>query len=170
MRFKDKVAIVTGAGSGMGREEAMVLAREGAAVVIAEINEANGQKVAKEIEDFGGKVLALQVDVSQSKDIEEMAKMTLDKFGRMDILVVNAGIEEPFGPTHELTETSWDRMTDVHLKGTFLCCKAVLPQMIKQRSGKIVTISSVGVKLRAPGSPHYLASKAGIEALTKTLA
>ncbi len=170
MRFKDKVAIVTGAGSGMGEAIAKFFVGEGCKVVIAEINEKNGNKVADEIDKSGGKALAVKVDVSKSKDVENMVQKTIAEFGKIDILIANAGIEDPMTLLHEISEEKWDRMQGVHMKGTFLCCKAVLPHMMKQKSGKIVSFSSVGVKVRVPGSSHYAANKGGIEAMTKSMA
>ena len=170
MKFTNKVCIVTGAGSGLGKVTALLMAKEGASVVIAEKNVESGEKSAQEMETSGGESLFLEVDVSQSRDTRKMAQKTIERFGKIDILVANAGILEPVTPTHEVTEKSWDRLTGVHLKGTFLCCKAVLPYMIAQKSGRIVTCSSVSVKLRAPGSIHYVASKAGIEAMTRSMA
>jgi len=175
MRLKDRVAIVTGAGSGMGREEALTLAKEGCKVVIAEIKEENGKKVAEELKNQGFQSLFIKTDVSKSHDTERMVEETLDKFGKIDILIANAGILGPQYPTHEMPEETWDRVVDVHLKGTFLCCKAVLGHMIKQRGGKIITVSSVSTALRGSavgsiGCIHYIAAKAGIEAFTRVLA
>lgn len=175
MKLKDKVAIVTGAGSGMGRAESLALAKEGCSVVIAEINEEKGKKVAQEAEAMGLKAMFIKVDVSKGEDTTKMAKETLDKFGRIDILVANAGILGPRHPTHEMPEEAWDWVVGVHLKGTFLCCKAVLNQMIKQRSGKIITVSSVGAALRGVAASginaiHYITAKGGIEAFTRVLA
>jgi 3-oxoacyl-[acyl-carrier protein] reductase len=169
MRVKDKVAIVTGGGSGIGEEIVLLLAKEGASVVVAEIFEERARKVARKIQESGGKALPLMVDVSNSKDVGFMVERTLDRFRQIDILVANAGILEPPSLLHEITEERWDRVTGVHFKGTFLSCKAVLPKMVEQRDGKIITFSSVGLKRRVAEFTDYIACKAGIEAMTRAM-
>ena len=168
MKLKNKVAIVTGSGQGIGREIALTLAKEGAKVVVSDVTDKISE-VVKEIEALGCKSLALKVDVSNSKDTEEMVKKTLKKFGRIDILVNNAGIFRT-SILAEMKEEDWDKVIAIDLKGVFNCSKAVLQTMIKQKYGKIVNISSVaGTSLGFPGSTHYSAAKAGIIGFTHAL-
>lgn len=169
MRLKDKVAIVTGAGQGIGRGIALALAREGAKVVVSDISD-KASEVVKEIEDLGSEALAVKADVRDSGKTEEMAKAAIDKFGRIDILVNNAGIY-PFKPLIEMTEGDWDRVLGVNLKGVFNCTKAVLPKMIEQKSGSIINISSIaGSVVGYSNLVHYSASKAGMLGFTRAAA
>ena len=167
--MKDKIAIVTGAGQGIGRGIALALAKDGAKVVVADITDKRFE-VVKEIEALGSQALAVKCDVSNRSDVESMVKEALNKFGRVDILVNNAGIY-PFKPFAEMTEQDWDRVLNVNLKGVFYCVKAVLPKMIEQRYGKIINLSSIaGSVVGFPSLVHYSASKAAIAGFTKSLA
>jgi 3-oxoacyl-[acyl-carrier protein] reductase len=169
MRLKNKVAIVTGSGQGIGREIALTLAKEGAKVVISDITDMV-YDVVKEIEKIGSQALAIKTDVSKRKETEEMAKKTLQKFGRIDILVNNAGIF-PFKSLLEMEEEDWDRVLSINLKGVFNSSKAVLPIMVKQKYGKIINIASVaGTRVGFLNLAHYSASKGGILGFTKTAA
>src|SRR4051812_41067110 len=168
-RLRDRVAIITGGGHGIGRAYAQRLAEEGAKVVIAELDAAAGERVAAEL---GG--LAVRTDVSDQSNCERMAALTLERFGRIDILVNNAAIFHSVpmsrAPFDEIDPAEWDRMMAVNLRGTWFACRAVVPQMRKQRYGKIVNISS-GTALKGTGSRiHYVTSKAGILGFTRTLA
>ncbi|MEM7826468.1 MAG: SDR family NAD(P)-dependent oxidoreductase, partial [Candidatus Aenigmatarchaeota archaeon] len=166
MKLKDKVAIVTGAGQGIGREIALALAREGAKVVVTDIT-GKEEEVAKEIESLGGEAIALKLDVCSNEDAKRMTEEVLKKFGRIDILVNNAGIY-PFKPFVEMEEKDWDKVLDVNLKGTYNCTKAVVPAMIQQRYGKIINISSIaGTTVGFTQLVHYSASKAGMVGFTK---
>jgi len=169
MKLKDKVAIVTGAGQGIGRAIALTLAREGAKVVVSDISD-KAREVVKEIEDFGSEALAIKADVWNSKETQKMAKATIEKFGRIDILVNNAGIY-PSKSLVEMEEEDWDRVLGVNLKGVFNCTKAVLPKMIEQKRGIIINISSIaGAVVGFSKLAHYSASKAGIIGFTKAAA
>jgi 3-oxoacyl-[acyl-carrier protein] reductase len=169
MRLKDKVAIVTGAGQGIGKEIALSLAKEGAKVVVSDITDMI-HDVVKEIESSDSQALAIKTDVSKIKETEEMVKKTLQKFGRIDILVNNAGIF-PFKSLLEMEEEDWDRVLNVNLKGVFNCTKSVLPMMKKQKFGKIVNIASIaGTKVGFSNLAHYSASKGGILGFTKSSA
>jgi len=178
MELSGKVAVVTGAGQGLGKAIAMELGRAGANLVLTDIVEDTIRKVKEEIEGMGRKGLAIRADVSKWQDAEGMAKKTLEKFGRIDILVNNAGIS-PRGKGGgrlnivEIDEEGWDRVMNVNLKGVFNCSKAVIPTMIKQQSGKIVNMGSITGITGGAGSPasgHYSVSKAGVICLTKVLA
>lgn len=172
MRFKDKVVIVTGAGQGIGRAYANAFAEEGAKVVIAEINEANARAVAKEITDKGFRAIAIATDVSDANSVDKMVKTTVEKYARIDVLVNNAGILNAIEmrPLEELSLKEWNRVIAVNLTGMFLCCKAVAPIMKSQKEGKIINISSGVVMVGRPYYPHYVASKAGVIGLTRSLA
>jgi 3-oxoacyl-[acyl-carrier protein] reductase len=170
-----KVAIVTGAGRGIGRGTALELARAGAKLVLAGIRENSIEKVKSEIEEMGREAIAVQTDISKWEDAQRMSKRAIEKFGQIDILVNNAGIHPQneqnlrFG-TLEIGDSDWDLVIDTNLKGPFNCSKAVIPYMISQRYGRIVNVSSVTGLTGQVGSSPYCASKAGIMALTKVLA
>ena len=170
MDLTDKVAIVTGAGQGIGRAIALRLAGAGATVVVAEMNRKVGEVVAKEIQALGGKSLVVEVDVSKRDQTQRMAQQTLDTFNQIDILVNNAGIAGKTATLPDLEESDWDAVLDVNLKGVFLCCKAVIDHMIERQYGKIVSVASIAGKEGNPTLIPYSASKAGVICLTKALA
>ena len=169
MDLAGKVAIVTGAGKGLGWAIAERLARDGAQVVIAEIDWGSAREKAALLQQRKGGSLAIRVDVSQWPEVQKMVAETVERFGRVDILVNNAGILGPALTVAEYPEDRWDEVIAVNLKGTFLCSKAVLSVMKKQGSGSIVNIASVAGKEGNPDMGPYSVSKAGIIALTKTL-
>lgn len=171
MRLKDKVAIITGAGQGIGKAYALRFAQEGAKVVIAEINLKNAQAVAKEIMEKGGEALVIKTDVSQEKDTQVMAQKTTKRFGRIDILVNNAAIYYGMGlkPFSFITVAEWDRLFEVNVKGVWLCIRAVVPQMKKQGKGKIINISSGTWLAGVPLVLHYSTSKAAVVGLTRCI-
>jgi len=170
MDLTDKVAIVTGAGQGIGRAIALRLADAGARVVVAELNRKVGETVAKEIEALGRKSLVVEVDVSKLDQTQRMAQQTLEAFNQIDILVNNAGIAGKTATLPDLAESDWDAVIDVNLKGVFLCCKAVIDHMIERQYGKIVSVASIAGKEGNPTLIPYSASKAGVICLTKALA
>ena len=169
MKLKDKVALVTGAAQGIGRAVALVLARNGADIVVSDINLEKAEETAKEIEGIGPKAMAIRVNVANPGDVEGMVDAVLERFGRIDILVNNAGIARD-KLILRMTEEDWDAVLNINLKGTFNCTKAVVKQMSKQRSGKIVNIASVSGEMGNPGQANYSASKAGVIGFTKTIA
>ena len=170
MNLVNKVAIVTGAGRGIGKAIAIALAREGANIIAIDVDIQTAEKVAKEIKSLDRQALAIQVDVSDSKEVNRMVQSVLKKFKRVDILVNNAAIIRR-GSIEDLTEEDWNRVMDVNLKGAFNCAKAVVGTMKKQRYGKIVNISSIAGKIGDLASaPCYGASKAGMTCLAKSLA
>ena len=169
MRFKDKVALITGGARGIGRAIALAFAREGADIVIADVNQEEAEKTAGDIEALGRKSLPILMDVTNYAKVEEALNKILDKFGKVDILVNNAGITKD-GLLLRMNEADWDAVIDVNLKGTFNCTKAVSKAMIKQHSGKIINIASIIGIIGNAGQANYSASKAGIIALTKTAA
>jgi len=169
MKLDGKVAIVTGSGQGIGEAIAVTLAKEGAKVVIADINEETAQDVAGRIASYGGEALAIKTNVTKSSDVSQMVEQTLTHFGRVDILVNNAGTTIP-SPTEQLSEEDWDKVVTLNLKGTFLCCREVGKHMIKQRSGKIVSIASLAAHKGLAHIAAYAASKAGICGFSRELA
>jgi len=170
MNLVDKVALVTGAGRGIGKAIAIALAREGANVMVNDVDLRTAEKVAKEINSMGQQALAIQVDVSDSKEVNRMVQLVIKKFKRVDILVNNAAIIKR-GLIEDLKEEDWDRVIDINLKGAFNCMKAVAGIMKKQKYGKIVNISSIAGKIGDLASaPCYGASKAGMTCLAKSLA
>ena len=170
MDLTDKVAIVTGAGQGIGRAIALRLAGAGATVIVAELDRKVGEAVAKEIEALGRKSLVIEVDVSKLDQTQRMAQQTLEAFNQIDILVNNAGIAGKTATLPDLDESDWDAVLDVNLKGVFLCCKAVIDHMIERQYGKIVSVASIAGKEGNPTLIPYSASKAGVICLTKALA
>ena len=170
MDLTDKIAIVTGAGQGIGRAIALRLAGAGATVVVADMNRKVGEAVAEEIEALGCKALVVEVDVSKFDQVQRMAQQTLETFNQIDILVNNAGIAGKTATLPDLDESDWDAVLDVNLKGVFLCCKAVIDHMIERQYGKIVSVASIAGKEGNPTLIPYSASKAGVICLTKALA
>lgn len=169
MRLKGKVAIVTGGGQGIGRAIALALAREGAAVVVNDINLESAKKVTDEIKKQGGQAQPIKADVSKGEEVNKLVKETLDNFKTIDILVNNAGTGKLI-PAIELTEAQWDSIIDINLKGQFLCSQAVAKHMIEQKRGKIVNIAALSGRVAMPGLAAYGASKGGVLQLTRVLA
>lgn len=169
MRFTDKVVLVTGSAQGIGREIALSFAKEGADVVISDVNIEKAQVTAKEIEALGRKSLAVSLNVVDFGKVEESINIILDKFLKVDILVNNAGITKD-NLMLRMSDSDWDAVINVNLKGTFNCTKAISKVMIKKRYGKIVNIASIIGIIGNAGQANYSASKAGIIALTKTAA
>ncbi|MBM4763964.1 3-oxoacyl-[acyl-carrier-protein] reductase [Bacillus sp. B15-48] len=170
MKLEGKIALVTGASRGIGKEIALELAREGANIVVNYAgSEAKALEVAEEIKAMGREAIVIQADVSNTESVELMVKQTIESFGRLDILVNNAGITKD-NLIMRMKESDWDDVININLKGVFLCTKAVTRQMMKQRSGRIINISSiVGVSGNA-GQANYVAAKSGVIGLTKTTA
>jgi 3-oxoacyl-[acyl-carrier protein] reductase len=170
MRFAGKVAIVTGAARGIGEAIALTLAREGADVVVSDVDVKGIQRVAHEIEGLGRKARAIQADVSQREAVQQLVGETVSAFGKIDILVNNAGIIRR-GTFVEHSPQDWEKVLSVNLGGTFNCTQEVVPLMIKQGGGKIINISSVVGKMGDIASaPSYGTSKGAINTFTKSLA
>lgn len=170
MRLKDKVAIITGATSGMGKATALLFAKEGARVAIcSSSNVQGGKEVARQIEEAGGEVLYLQTDVSKASDCARLVAHTVDRFGRIDILFNNAGFSN-YGPITEFAEEDWDRLMAVNVKGAFLMSKEVVPHMRNAGGGSIIHNSSVHAIRTTPTAAAYAASKAALIGLTNAMA
>jgi NAD(P)-dependent dehydrogenase (short-subunit alcohol dehydrogenase family) len=169
MRLKDKKAIVTGAGQGIGRSVALRMAQEGADVVIAEMNTETGAQIQKEIKSLGRNALFIRVDVADQKQVQNMVAEILKTWKRIDILVNNAGFDRP-ASLLKVKEEDWDAVLGVHLKGTLNCIQAVASHMIENGFGKIVNLSSVWGKSGAVSEICYSSAKAGIIGLTKSVA
>ena len=169
MKLKDRVAIVTGGAKGIGWGIVKILVQEGAKVVVADWDEVKGEETAAEMRKAGGDAIYVKTDVSQEDQVQQLVQATLERYGRIDILVNDAGI----GVYKSVLDTSsedWDRCLDVNLKGQFLCSKYVIPHMLAQGKGNIVNISSVHSFQTVNGVAPYCASKGGITALTRNMA
>jgi len=166
MRLNDRVAIITGAGSGIGRGIAIAFSEQGAKTVLADVNQDGLSETSKNLR---GEYLSIITDVSREKDLENMVNETIKKFSRIDILVNNAGIEIT-GNLTDITEEQWYKLMDVNLKGVYFGMKQVLPHMMKNQKGKIINISSLAAYCGAPMMTLYSTAKAGIIGLTKSAA
>jgi 3-oxoacyl-[acyl-carrier protein] reductase len=174
MRLKDKVTIITGAAHGIGKAYARRFAEEGAHVIVADIDGAGGGATTKAIIDAGGSAWARATDVRSLPSIESLIQETVQKFGRIDVLLNNAAIYVTQklwkGPVEDLALEEWDRVIEVNLKGVFLCSKAAIPIMKQQKSGKIINIASGTFFSGSGNMPHYTTAKGGVVALTRVMA
>lgn len=167
--LEGKTAIVTGAARGLGAEIAFGLAQCGASLVLADLN--MPEDSAKRVEKLGGRCIALQIDIADEKQVEGLVERAVSEYGKVDILINNAGISQmSYTPTENLSTEEWDRVIRINLSGTFLCCKHVGRAMIKTGGGKIVNVATTAGITGVPRAPAYSASKAGVILLTKSLA
>ena len=169
MRLQNKVAIITGGGTGIGKAIALGFAKEGAHIVLTARDLTRLQNTAEEIKTLGHESLAIKMDVLSSKEVNEMVKQTIEKFKKIDILVNNAAVY-PATPFLEISEEEWIKVLDVDLNGVFRCTQAIAKEMVKQRSGKIINISSGQGLLGIPLMAHYTAAKGGLIAFTRAIA
>ena len=176
MRLKDKVALITGGAGGIGRATALRFAQEGARLVVSDLDEAALHETARLITDGGGQAVAVAGNVTARADVQKMVDAATSQFGRLDILINNAGINKDAlavrvkdGEVKMMTEEQWDAVMNVNLKGTFLCAQAAAVPIMAQKFGRLVNTSSIGA-LGNIGQANYSASKAGVIGLTKTLA
>ena len=167
MSLKGKIAIVTGAGSGIGRATAVLFSQEGADVVLVG---RRSEPLKETLNQINGRGLVVQADVSKSQDTKRIVEETLRTYGRVDILVNNAGVEGPHKPVNELSEEEWDNIIDTNLKGVFLCSKYAIPALKKSKRGVITNVGSNWGIVCAPNASVYCASKAGVILLTKAMA
>ncbi len=168
-RFEDQVAIVTGAASGIGRATAVRLAAEGAAVVIADVNEQGAGDVAKSISEGGGRAIALPVDVTDAPGVRAMTERAIAAFGKVDILVSNAGWDRA-GPFADTDEQLWDRVIAINYRGHLATCHAALPHMRERGAGRIITVASDAGRVGSSGEVVYSGAKGAVIAFTKGLA
>ncbi|MBM4258261.1 MAG: glucose 1-dehydrogenase [Deltaproteobacteria bacterium] len=169
-RLKGKVAIITGGGSGIGRASCLLFAREGAKVVVADYVLEGGKETVRQITEAGGEAVFVQADVSKSADVQNMIGATIRNYGRVDVLFNNAGIEGPSSKLANLKEEDWDRVIAIDLTSVYLGMKYVIPEMIKQGGGSIISTASVAGMVGFPGSGAYAAAKAGVINLTRLAA
>lgn len=169
MRLTGKNALITGAAQGIGKSIALAMAREGAGIAVADVNIEAAQATSQEISSLGVKSTALKLDVSRQEEVAAAFKEFTGEFGSLDILVNNAGITRD-GVLLRMKDEDWDAVLDINLKGSFLCCREAVKIMSKQRSGRIISISSVVAFMGNAGQANYSASKAGLIGLTKTIA
>jgi NAD(P)-dependent dehydrogenase (short-subunit alcohol dehydrogenase family) len=172
MRLKDKVIIITGAGSGIGREAALLFAREGGRIVVADLNDKSGEKTVAEISSTGGSAFYIYTDVSKEAQVRDMIRTAEEKFGRLDVMMNNAGIfPDADGSVTDTTEEVWDQVLSINLKGVFFGCKHAIPAMLRSGGGSIVNIASF-VAFMGAAVPQiaYTASKGGVLSLTREIA
>ena len=168
--LEGKVALVTGGGSGIGRASALAFAREGAKVVVADVQVIGGEETARMIKDTGREAIFVKADVSKASDVEKLISTAVRTYNRLDCAHNNAGIEGVSASTTDCTEENWDRVIDINLKGVWLCMKYEIPQMLRQKGGAIVNTSSVAGFVGFRDMPAYCASKGGIIQLTRAAA
>jgi len=167
--LKDKVAIITGAGSGIGKATALLFAKEGAKIIVSDINETNGNSAVEEIRKDGGEAFYIKADSSKPEDNETMVKQTIEKYGALDIAVNNAGIGGPLGSTGEYPIEGWEKVIAINLSGVFYGLRYQIPAMLKN-GGSIVNIASILGSTGTKFSPAYVAAKHGVVGLTKAAA
>ncbi|MEK5056782.1 MULTISPECIES: SDR family NAD(P)-dependent oxidoreductase [unclassified Paenibacillus] len=168
MRLANKIALITGSGSGIGKSSALLFAKEGAVVLVNDLNEDKGQETVQEITASGGTALFMQADVTHANQVEEMVERIIDQFGRVDILFNNAGISG-IGQLHEIEPDDWDRVMTVNIRGVFLPSKYVLPYMMKEKNGSIINMSSCIAEIGLAKRASYSATKGAVLALTKSM-
>ncbi|WP_283639287.1 SDR family NAD(P)-dependent oxidoreductase [Mesonia mobilis] len=166
--LENKVAIITGAGSGIGKSTALLFAQEGAKVVVTDINEEHGNSVVKEIEANGGDAIFIKADTSKAEDSEMTVKKTIEKFGQLDIAVNNAGISGPTEPIGEYSIEAWDKVISINLSGVFYGMRYQIPEMQKAGKGSIINVASILGQVGFANSSAYAAAKHGVVGLTKT--
>ena len=168
--LEDKIALITGAGSGIGSAIAVVLAARGADIIVNDINVESAKKVAEQTRLLGRRTLTTTSDVTASDEVEKMVKKAVQEFGKIDILVNNVGEFGPRLTILEIEEEEWDRKIRINLKGTYLCTHFVATHMVKRKNGKIINIASISGKRGAAGSSHYAAAKFGVIGFTQAVA
>ena len=169
MKLKDRIAIITGGGKGIGAEICLRLASEGAKIVIAEMDIKNGEKISKKIQDNNGEAIVVETNVAKEDSVNNMVDVAIKKFGKIDILIHNDGIRH-INNILDHTKKQWDEMISVNLTRPYLCCKAVIPHMIRNGKGKIINFGSIASFMGRPDRVAYVAAKTGVLGLTRALA
>ncbi|HTK11380.1 MAG TPA: SDR family oxidoreductase [Ktedonobacteraceae bacterium] len=169
-QFSGKVALVTGAGSGIGRASALAFAREGASVVVADVSIEGGEETVRVIRSAGGEAAFVRADVSQAHEVEVLVQRSVEKYGRLDYALNNAGIEGEEAGVADYSEEGWDRLLSINLKGVWLCTKYEIPALLKQGGGAIVNTASIAGLVGGAGSIAYTASKHGVVGITRATA
>ena len=167
-RLENKVAIITGAGSGIGKETALLFAKEGAKVTVSDINEDAGNKVVEEIKKAGGEAIFVRANSASAEDGQNLVKKTVEAFGGLHIAVNNAGVGSDFSKVADVEIKDWQRVIDINLTGVFYGMKYQIPEMIKSKGGSVINIASILGQAAFQGSAAYVASKHGVVGLTKT--
>ena len=168
MRLKEKIVLITGAGSGIGKATALLFAREGATVVVNDLDDAKGEETVREIRTGGGEAIFIQADVTEPEPVRNMVDQIIGKYGRIDVLFNNAGISG-VGMLHEVEPETWDRVIHVNIRGVYLPSKYVLPHMMERRSGSIINMSSCIAEIGLARRASYAATKGAVLALTKSM-
>ena len=169
-RLDKKIALITGGGSGIGRSSALAFAREGAKVIVSDVDSEGGKETVRMIQAAGGTAVFVKADVSKAAEVEELVKKGVETYGRLDCALNNAGIQGDIKQTAECSQENWDRIIAINLTGVWLCMKYEIPYMLQQRSGAIVNTASNFGLVGSIGMPAYAASKHGVLGLTKTAA
>ncbi len=172
MRLEGKVSLITGAARGIGRASAMLFSKEGSSIVIADIDEDGGRKTKSDIIENGGKAIFVKADVSKKEDVVNLVNKTIVEFGKLNILYNNAGVfwKNRDGRITDIDEDIWDKIIDINLKSTYLCCKYAIPEIIKSGGGSVINTASSAATLGVPGCDAYTASKGAIVAITRSMA
>jgi len=170
MRYKDKIVLITGSGSGIGKAAAIAFAKEGGTLVVSDINEKNGLETVSEIKNNSGKASFFKADVSDHNMVENLMKFVVEKHGRLDVAINNAGVGGDFAKITDLTIESWDKTMSVNSSGVFYCVKNQIPIMLKQGGGVILNTSSIAGIRGLPNATAYSASKHAVVGITKTVA
>ena len=170
MRLENKVVLLTGASAGIGRDTALLFAKEGAKVVAVARREERLKEIAEQSKDLAGEIVAFKADISKQEDIDKMVDFTMDKYGKIDVLVNNAGVMDNFEPVTEVTDEDWDKIISINLTAPMKTLRKVLPIMVKQEKGSIVNVSSLGGLFGARAGASYTASKFALTGLTKNTA
>ncbi len=168
MRLKGKVILISGAGSGIGKSTSLLFAREGAIVIVNDLDDTNGRQTVKEISEFDGEATFIQADVTHVDSVKEMVEQIINQYGRIDVLFNNAGISG-VGQLHEVDLDEWDKVMNVNIKGVFMLSKYVLHYMMESKSGSIINMSSCIAEIGLANRASYAASKGAVLALTKSM-
>jgi len=170
MRYKDKIVLITGSGSGIGKAAALAFSKEGGTIIVSDINETNGLETVSEIIKNNGKAIFFKIDVSNFEMVKNLMDFIIEKYGRLDVAINNAGVGGDFGKITDITLESWDKTMSINSSGVFYCIKNQIPIMLKQGKGVILNTSSIAGIRGLPNATAYSASKHAVIGITKTVA